>query len=98
MHALKYICMGVYMCVSIDVCLHANASIHVPQLIPKSIPEQELVLFFLIYSQGSQGLESLSNSLEAEELVMMGSELTVDLVLGFPALDYLVSKLRVKSK
>lgn len=65
------------------VYLHINTSIHVPQLIPKSIPEKELLLCFLVYSQGKWGSESLSNSSETTELVMMGSELSHS---GFPCI------------
>lgn len=65
------------------VYLHTNTSIPVPQLIHKNIPEEELLLFFLVYSQGSWGSESLSNSSEATELVMMGLELSRS---GFPCI------------
>lgn len=90
MYESVYICVWVYTC----VYLNTNTSIHVPQLVPKSI-HGELLLCFLVYSQGSWGSESLSNSSETAELVMMGSDLSHS---GFPCIRWPMSKLTVKSK
>lgn len=80
--------VSVYMC-AVYVYMHTCIQAYTSLSRSKSNPENALLVFSLLYNQGSWSLRSLSNSSEATELVSDGSRILIsDLAPGFPALDF----------
>ena len=97
-HACRYVCKGTYVCC---VCLSMPRYTQADTSLDRSSskPKVEFLVFSLLYKQESWSSKSLSNSSEATELVGNGSRILIsDLAPGFPAQEYLLYKLRVKSR
>lgn len=98
MHADMYV--RAHMC-AVCVCLSMPRYTQADTSLDRSSskPKVEFLVFSLLYKQESWSSKSLSNSSEATELVGNGSRILIsDLAPGFPAQEYLLYKLRVKSR